>query len=77
MAVKSKRKSYARLKDIYKIPNLIKIQKDSYAEFLQIDAPKTKRENRGLEALFSDVFPIVSRNGEYKLEYLCVQVFYQ
>ncbi|MFC1570373.1 DNA-directed RNA polymerase subunit beta [Candidatus Omnitrophota bacterium] len=70
MAVKVKRKSYARLKDVYDIPNLIKVQVDSYEEFLQRDVSKTKRENRGLEALFSEVFPLESRSGEYKLEYL-------
>ena len=70
MAVKVKRKSYARLKDIYDIPNLIKIQIDSYGEFLQKSVPKTKRKNHGLEALFREVFPIISQDGKYKLEYL-------
>ena len=70
MAVKVKRKSYARLKDVYDIPNLIKIQVDSYEEFLQRFASRTKRENRGMEALFRDVFPIVSQDGKYRLEYL-------
>ncbi len=70
MAVQVKRKSYARLKEVYDVPNLIKIQIDSYADFLQRFAPKTKRENKGLEALLREVFPIVSRNGEYKLEYI-------
>ncbi len=70
MVVKVKRKSYARLKDIYDIPNLIKIQIDSYGEFLQKSVPKTKRKNHGLEALFREVFPIISQDGKYKLEYL-------
>ncbi|MEA3489947.1 MAG: DNA-directed RNA polymerase subunit beta [Candidatus Omnitrophota bacterium] len=70
MALKVKRKSYARLKDVYNIPNLIMIQVDSYTDFLQRGTPKTKRENNGLEALFREVFPIVSQSGEYRLEYL-------
>ena len=70
MAVQVKRKSYARLKEVYDVPNLIKIQIDSYADFLQRFTPKTKRENRGFEALLRDVFPTVSRNGVYKLEYI-------
>jgi len=70
MTVKIERKSYARLKRVYDIPNLIKIQKDSYTDFLQVSAPKTKREDKGLEALFREVFPIVSHNGEFSLEYL-------
>ncbi len=70
MSVKVVRKSYARLKDVFDIPNLIKIQVDSYNEFLQLDAPKTKRKDSGLEALFREIFPIVSQNGECRLEYL-------
>jgi DNA-directed RNA polymerase subunit beta len=70
MAELVKRTSYARLKDIYEIPNLIKIQVDSYEEFLQRFTPKTKRENRGLEGLLREVFPLESPNKEYSLEYL-------
>ncbi len=70
MAVKVKRKSYARLKNVYDIPNLLKIQVDSYAEFLQQFEAKTKRKDRGLEALFREVFPITSQDGAYKLEYV-------
>ncbi|MFH1665705.1 MAG: DNA-directed RNA polymerase subunit beta [Candidatus Omnitrophota bacterium] len=70
MAVKTERKSYARLKDVFDIPNLLSIQVDSYLEFLQRFVPKTKRKNTGMEALFRDVFPITSQSGEYKLEYL-------
>ncbi|MFC1549042.1 DNA-directed RNA polymerase subunit beta [Candidatus Omnitrophota bacterium] len=74
MAVKVKRKSYARLKEVHDVPNLIQIQIDSYSDFLQEAASKTKREKKGLEGLLSDVFPIVSRNGEYKLEYLYYEI---
>ena len=70
MAVKTKRKSYARLKNIFKIPNLLKIQVDSYSQFLQVGVPKTRRKNQGLEALFSEVFPIMSQDKVFKLEYL-------
>ena len=70
MTVKVDRKSYARLKDIHEMPNLLKMQRDSYEEFLQRFEPKTKRKNHGLEGLLSDVFPIASHNGLYKLEYL-------
>lgn len=70
MTFKVERESYGRLKNTFEIPNLIKIQVDSYAEFLQMDVPKTKRQNRGLEGLFREVFPITSQDGQFKLEYL-------
>ena len=74
MAVEVKRKSYARLKKIFDVPNFLKIQVDSYADFLQVEAPKAKRGNSGLEALLRDVFPIDSHNGQYKLEYVCYDI---
>ncbi|MBD3296157.1 MAG: DNA-directed RNA polymerase subunit beta, partial [Candidatus Omnitrophica bacterium] len=70
MTVETKRKSYARLKEVYDIPNLIKIQIDSYRGFLQLGTPKKKRKNVGLEALLNDVFPLASHDGVYTLEYL-------
>jgi len=70
MAVKIERKSYAKLKKVFEIPNLLKIQVDSYDQFLQRDIPRSKRKSEGLEALFNEVFPIVSQDGTYRLEYL-------
>ena len=69
MAVTVNRKSYARLKNTFDIPNLLDIQTKSYAEFLQKDVNKTKRNVSGMESLFRDVFPITSINGDFKLEY--------
>ena len=74
MTVKVKRKNYAKLKNVHDIPDMIKIQVDSYKDFLQKDVPKTKRENHGLEALFREVFPLTSQNGVYKLDYLCYDI---
>jgi len=65
-----KRKSYAKLAECYKLPNMLEIQLDSYADFLQLDVPKAKRKKEGLEAAFREVFPIETTDGEYKLEYL-------
>ncbi|MBN2453318.1 MAG: DNA-directed RNA polymerase subunit beta [Candidatus Omnitrophica bacterium] len=70
----AKRKNYAKLAECYKLPNLLAIQLDSYADFLQKDVPKSKRENRGLESAFREVFPIQSPDGEYKLEYLSYSI---
>ena len=70
MTVKIKRQSYARLKNVFDIPNLISIQVDSYKDLLQMDVPKNKRRKIGLEELFTDTFPIASQNGKYRLDYL-------
>ena len=45
------RKSFAKLKQVIEIPNLIDIQKRSYDKFLQIDIPVDKREDIGLQGV--------------------------
>ncbi|MGB2629967.1 MAG: DNA-directed RNA polymerase subunit beta [Candidatus Omnitrophota bacterium] len=74
MAVKMQRRSYARLKESSELPNLVKIQVDSYNYLLQQFVPKTKRRKIGLEALFSEVFPIVSQDGRFRMEYLYYEI---
>ena len=69
-----KRKSYSKIKECYELPNLLEIQVKSYEEFLQIDIPKSKRKNHGLESAFREVFPIQTPDGEYRLEYLSYHI---
>ncbi|MBL7069599.1 MAG: DNA-directed RNA polymerase subunit beta [Candidatus Omnitrophica bacterium] len=63
-------KSYAKIKEIYQIPNLLDIQLRSYSGFLQYGVPKAKRQNIGLEEVFEETFPIYSNDKEYCLEYV-------
>ena len=63
-------KSFANLPEVYELPNLLEIQLNSYRDFLQLDRPKTKRDYKGLQAVFLDTFPIESLNGEHRLEFL-------
>ncbi len=65
-----KRRSYAKIKEVYQTPNLLDVQLRSYEELLQLTAPKTKRQNRGLENVFKEAFPIYSNDKEYCLEYI-------
>ena len=68
------RKSYAKIKECFELPNLLEIQLKSYFDFLQDDTAKSKRKNVGLESAFREVFPIESTDGEYKLEYLSYSI---
>ncbi len=52
------------------IPNLIEVQKHSYDRFLQLETPPERRENMGLQAAFTSVFPIVDFNGSAKIEFV-------
>jgi DNA-directed RNA polymerase subunit beta len=56
------RKTFAKLKQVIEIPNLIDIQKRSYDKFLQIDIPIEKREDMGLQGVFKSVFRTTSRS---------------
>jgi len=65
----SGRITFAKIPPVMDIPNLLAIQLESYAEFLQKDVPIDKRKDQGLEAVFKSVFPIESPKDKYKLEY--------
>ncbi|MBU4306064.1 MAG: DNA-directed RNA polymerase subunit beta, partial [Candidatus Omnitrophica bacterium] len=64
------RKNYAKLKEVFEIPHLLQVQLDSYEDFLQLDVPKTKREEKGLQAVFSEVFPVDSFDKTCRVEYV-------
>ena len=54
----SLRKSFAKIKSLVPIPNLIDIQRKSYEKFLQTNIAPEQREVLGLQAVFNSVFPI-------------------
>ena len=57
---KTMRKSYAKYKEILEIPNMLKIQKDSYQWFL----------DEGLREVFRDVGTITDFSGKLELSFL-------
>src|SRR5262249_16308171 len=64
------RRTFGRIKKIIDIPNLIEIQKRSYEEFLQKDAPPEQRKDQGLQAVFKSVFPSKDFNETGSLEFV-------
>ena len=64
------RKSFASIKKIIDIPNLIDVQKQSYRKFLQDDVPPDQREDVGLQGVFKSVFPIKDFNETSSLEFV-------
>ncbi|HBG33770.1 MAG TPA: DNA-directed RNA polymerase subunit beta, partial [Holosporales bacterium] len=63
------RKSFARIPEIAPLPNLIELQKTSYANFLQMDIPAEERRSTGLQEVFQSVFPISDFSGKSQLEF--------
>jgi DNA-directed RNA polymerase subunit beta len=64
------RKNFAKTRGAVDIPNLLEIQKESFERFLQPDVEQEKRENVGLQAVFSSVFPIKDFNDTASLEFV-------
>ena len=54
------RRSYARIKEVLEVPNLIEIQKQSYQKFL----------DEGLREIFRDISPIQDFTGNLVLEFI-------
>ena len=52
------------------IPYLLSIQVDSYEQFLQEHKKPKARENTGLQAAFSSIFPIESHSGNAELQFV-------
>ena len=64
------RLDFSRIKAAIPIPNLIEVQKDSYARFLQMDKLPSERNDIGLQAVFTSVFPITDFRGLSQLEFV-------
>src|SRR5258708_37939311 len=62
------RKNFAGIQPVIEMPNLIEIQKQSYAQFFQIETEPDKRKDIGLQAVFQSVFPIKDFNKTASLE---------
>src|SRR5690242_2315765 len=65
----TERINFGKIKEPIAPPNLIELQTNSYKEFLQLDVESKKRKNMGLQAVFTEVFPIESYDGKCVLDF--------
>jgi DNA-directed RNA polymerase subunit beta len=70
----AERTNYGKLVDVIEPPDLIEIQTNSYRDFLQMDVAPGKRKHVGLEAVFREVFPIESYDGQYALDFVKYEI---
>ena len=69
--VTNKVRSFGSVRKAFEIPDLTKIQTESYARFLQYDgSPHTQRKVEGLEGVLQEIFPIESYDKTLRLEYI-------
>jgi DNA-directed RNA polymerase subunit beta len=64
------RHDYSKIRANIDIPDLIEIQKRSYEQFLQMECEANRREDKGLQAALSSVFPIADYNNTAELEFV-------
>jgi DNA-directed RNA polymerase subunit beta len=64
------RKNFSNTPVVLNTPPLMKLQVNSYDDFLQKDVPPAKRTDTGLQAVFKSVFPIYDFNKTVSLEFV-------
>ncbi len=64
------RKSFAKRKVVQEVPYLLSTQLASYNQFLQTERTVAERQDEGLQAAFTSIFPIVSHNQMARLEFV-------
>lgn len=66
-----KRKNFGKIDLVASIPNLLKLQKDSYeTNFLQLGISSDNRKNIGLQSVFKSIFPINDPSEESLLDFV-------
>src|SRR5262252_4108615 len=65
----TERINFGKIKEVITPPNMIEVQVNSYKEFLQAEIAPRQRKNLGLQAVFTEVFPIESYDGKIVLDY--------
>ncbi len=64
------RRSFAKIREVAAMPNLIEIQRQSYEAFLQADVQPEDRKMQGLQEVFSTVFPIKDFADKAEIDYV-------
>ena len=70
----TERRNFSRIQKVIDIPDLIEVQKDSYVDFLQAELNPEKRDMKGLEEVFREIFPITDFNETAVLEYISYSI---
>ncbi|MBN1755682.1 DNA-directed RNA polymerase subunit beta [bacterium] len=71
---KIKRKNYGKIKNVFDLPNLLKVPIEAYDRFLQKNISPGKRKKQGLEEIFREFSPIEDINRKYSLEYVSYRI---
>ena len=67
---KRERLSFGKIPEILDLPDLIEIQKSSYEEFLERNTLPEERKDKGLQAIFNEIFPIFDFSETNQLQFV-------
>ena len=65
-----KRVDFSKIKGTFPMPGMLAIQKDSYADFLQMEFLPDERKEVGLQAAFKDIFPVSDFKETTQLDFI-------
>ncbi|MEJ2493330.1 MAG: DNA-directed RNA polymerase subunit beta [Ignavibacteriaceae bacterium] len=65
-----KRISFGSITPVLDVPDLLAIQTETFENFIQLKSPPDKRENKGLQAVFTSNFPILDNKENYRLDFI-------
>ena len=68
--------NFGKIKERGELPHFLEYQLNSYEDFLQFEKAPEERENKGLEQILREFFPIESTYGNLKLEYINYKLDY-
>lgn len=68
------RVNFSKIKTAFPMPDLLAIQKQSYAEFLQMELLPDERKDVGLQAAFRDVFPVSDFKETTQLDFISYSI---
>ncbi|MFQ5584632.1 MAG: DNA-directed RNA polymerase subunit beta, partial [Calditrichia bacterium] len=68
------RKSFSKIPTTADYPDLLDVQRKSYAAFLQEDVPPLEREESGLQEVFLNTFPIEDTRETFHLDFVSYHV---
>jgi DNA-directed RNA polymerase subunit beta len=70
VVVPAERKNFSKIRSFMDLPNLIDVQRRSYERFLQMNLLPEEREESGLQAVFTSVFPFADFRGACELQFV-------
>src|SRR5688572_4375486 len=68
--VSPERRNFSKIRSFMDLPNLIDVQRRSYERFLQMNLLPEEREDSGLQAVFTNVFPFSDFRGACELQFV-------